>query len=1013
MSGDFVRSSKSSEELLNELDARYFTEEFDPIAAVLSEFTESTPDSADSLLERRLNDFDLLRSLVDSRLSLAVMANHQAFLDGMTLISQVKKELAASTELCHAGRSNLTQCSTSFSHSLFRVLQKRRKAVRLQLVEARLKDVHQLIKLEVEINALLKAGDFLQAVRLYKDCLSKLAASGLSQFTCLDDLRKRFLRVGESINQRLKERMLVLCKHFDDGAFRNALNSLVSLGELQLLSDLLKKSFSLAIDETAIEALQPYLDGEAMGQEQRGKPFKEICSQVEADRFGQAFINLCAHLSDALQSQYSITLILQEKARDPALQATSLSSEAASSEQISLGSAIAFLHESRQPNWAKCQTLVNNLLSAVYLTPATVPVAAFLRVLQAGYSLISIGEQFAQANSDGLRGAIYRKSKDFVKNFHRDAIQMLKSSLEADHWKPLAMETDFSWKSLKELQFLCEDQPVKAAENSNQLAPNDEAAYRTWQRGENPFLPALTVQTEEYFQRERELRDQAAASKAAKSPIGNGPRKPSALVLSALQNSMEQSDSAIVTASSLIAAKSFGRYLSILFDLNSLASDSLSGLQEYFSYYVYILFCFFGISQHNFFLESFEKYSTLKKLLNSLRSKIEEGSFAGGGMYKEFVIEKVIAPVKVEKEKEKEKSFFSSLTSASVVKGLVKSSAADSQARQHPTLAQLNINVDLNDPGALFGLIERLIGAESLGFLVSILQANRTRIISAHPTAIDFLDTVVKVQDEFTRYMYRNVSPLVLPREAFQQKLNNCVWEIKDLQTKYNPYVDSVIQTLRASEICIKSSGGLPNFAMKRLWTETLSFLTDQLVDAYSKAIKCTTEGRGLMTLDLSALKAALEKLTGLKPLPNWSFVVDYVNAYYLQENELINWVSQHPEYKLEHVVSIATCGCGASKIKKDRQNLIAQVEVAYKLVVEKRQKEKEAERKTRKEEEEKRKQTTLAAANGSTAAPSYSSSAAPLPQRTPSVSVNSSAALSSAAAAVAAASASELLKKL
>jgi hypothetical protein len=73
------------------------------------------------------------------------------------------------------------------------------------------------------------------------------------------------------------------------------------------------------------------------------------------------------------------------------------------------------------------------------------------------------------------------------------------------------------------------------------------------------------------------------------------------------------------------------------------------------------------------------------------------------------------------------------------------------------------------------------------------------------------------------------------------------------------------VAALRVNDMSIQSSGGLPPPLLKKLWSSLLAYLTEQLVDAYSKAKKCTTEGRGLMTLDLSALRSGLEKLTNLK----------------------------------------------------------------------------------------------------------------------------------------------------
>lgn len=48
------------------------------------------------------------------------------------------------------------------------------------------------------------------------------------------------------------------------------------------------------------------------------------------------------------------------------------------------------------------------------------------------------------------------------------------------------------------------------------------------------------------------------------------------------------------------------------------------------------------------------------------------------------------------------------------------------------------------------------------------------------------------------------------------------------------------------------------------------------------------------MQLDYTQFICKLEKLTTLKPIPNREFVDLYVKAYYLQENNLEDWIQQH-----------------------------------------------------------------------------------------------------------------------
>jgi hypothetical protein len=142
---------------------------------------------------------------------------------------------------------------------------------------------------------------------------------------------------------------------------------------------------------------------------------------------------------------------------------------------------------------------------------------------------------------------------------------------------------------------------------------------------------------------------------------------------------------------------------------------------------------------------------------------------------------------------------------------------------------------------------------------------------------------------------------------------------------------------LRVHDMSLHSSShGVSPLLLKKLYTSFLSYLTEQLVEAYAKAKKCTPEGRGSMTLDLSALRSGLEKLTNLKPLPHWDFVLGWVNAYYLQESELIAWVAAHPEYSMAQVISVAQCGCGANISSKERLVLVGNVTNAHTAAVDK-----------------------------------------------------------------------------
>jgi hypothetical protein len=210
-------------------------------------------------LGTRLRELELVSSTIDKKLSSQVMRNYHHFVSGLQLITEIGEELKESRMRCTHGRKEMEGVDKALTHSILSTLQKQRSMARCRVVILRLHEVYALLRKENEINALLKQDEFIQSVSIYKSCLSKLATSGLNKFTCLDALRARFLRTGELISNRVKDRLLSLAKHFEADAFRNLLQALVNLGDYKVLSEYLRKYVALAIEENAVEAIMPFL----------------------------------------------------------------------------------------------------------------------------------------------------------------------------------------------------------------------------------------------------------------------------------------------------------------------------------------------------------------------------------------------------------------------------------------------------------------------------------------------------------------------------------------------------------------------------------------------------------------------------------------------------------------------------------------------------------------------------------------------------------------------------------
>jgi predicted transcriptional regulator len=117
------------------------------------------------------------------------------------------------------------------------------------------------------------------------------------------------------------------------------------------------------------------------------------------------------------------------------------------------------------------------------------------------------------------------------------------------------------------------------------------------------------------------------------------------------------------------------------------------------------------------------------------------------------------------------------------------------------TLAQ-KIVQDLDSSDALHGLVHRMHAIESLGFVFQLLEQYMdviAQLLPATPATTkrvhQFRTYVDAIGRELQTYLYGCCAPILLPKEAFLSKLNQCRWDIKDLQTKYNAYVDTIMNS--------------------------------------------------------------------------------------------------------------------------------------------------------------------------------------------------------------------------
>eukprot|EP01083_Nonionella_stella_P051868 137736_1 len=241
------------------------------------------------------------------------------------------------------------------------------------------------------------------------------------------------------------------------------------------------------------------------------------------------------------------------------------------------------------------------------------------------------------------------------------------------------------------------------------------------------------------------------------------------------------------------------------------------------------------------------------------------------------------------------------------------------------------------------GVAARFVATETLTFLVNVIKSQKERLInilSPHGTQWKeevplFVARVENAVKEFKKYMYRNVPTLLVHlgdphnRDSIISHIHNTNWNLKQLTTEPNGYVCELIGIFTRIENVLSSFPTLPKFIHNRLNREAIIYVAEQLVEAYAECKKCTEEGRALMSLDISVLKKS-DPIS--KYYHSWEYCDSFITAYYLCQQDLLQWIAQHPEYPLKVHKSFLRCGRASENLYMpwDRQNFEKQIERIY-----------------------------------------------------------------------------------
>ncbi|KAF4043818.1 hypothetical protein GN244_ATG03689 [Phytophthora infestans] len=219
-----------NEEVLEALDARYFTESFDPVAHML----ENLPEKKDALnvfMRTEISAVDVAKDVILTKLQDEVRANYNALIQGMKVVQDVDLDLVRAQIHVKNGRRLLATAKHDLIMSSLEIVKTKRNRDRVsEIVDLGSQIVH-LFEEEEKMNRALQEHHFITAVDICVGLRKGLSREEMQGLTILDEIRLRMQDFIPKLREQFDQSLRKVAGHFDPLEYKELLQAYITLAD--------------------------------------------------------------------------------------------------------------------------------------------------------------------------------------------------------------------------------------------------------------------------------------------------------------------------------------------------------------------------------------------------------------------------------------------------------------------------------------------------------------------------------------------------------------------------------------------------------------------------------------------------------------------------------------------------------------------------------------------------------------------------------------------------------------
>ncbi|GBG89839.1 hypothetical protein CBR_g49688 [Chara braunii] len=296
------------EQTAPELEPEYYEENFDPVKAMLMQIPSEGVDI--EYFQTQVGRLMLQLDKITESLSKQVMSHHDEMVAGMSLVTELERDLQLTHIICKNGRRYLDAAMREVSQDLVVTANVKRKQILLDMLPILMR-MQSVSEIKSQLESTVQQGNYAKALRMCSECLLLMEDNPeLKAFGDLTQGIEEWLqRTVEKVDEVLRDN----CRKFDTKSYAMVIDGYAVMGDAMGLADKVQSFFAQSIvlmthdvlKSFAVQTIESNKDPQAVAKKVR-LPYNDLCLQLPEMLFRQCLHKMLEVIFDLLCSYYTM-----------------------------------------------------------------------------------------------------------------------------------------------------------------------------------------------------------------------------------------------------------------------------------------------------------------------------------------------------------------------------------------------------------------------------------------------------------------------------------------------------------------------------------------------------------------------------------------------------------------------------------------------------------------------------------------------------------------------------------